>query len=54
MNLNNYAENLKRNIIINLLTDVKRKMMEDTVFVMKAKLHTLNALHKLNRFKIIF
>ena len=45
MNLNNYAENIwKKIVIIFALIDLKRETKEDTVFVMKVKTHILNVL----------
>ena len=43
MNSKKYAENVvKVNLINYVLIDLKRKIKEDTVFVMKAKTHILN------------
>ena len=50
MNLNSYAESfVKRNIINFVLTDLKREIKEDTVFVMKSKTNISNVLRKQTR-----
>ena len=44
MSSSNYAGNLgKRNLVIYILIDLKRKMKEDIVFAMKEDTHILNA-----------
>ena len=51
MNLKNYVENHgKRILIIFVLIDLKRKIKEDIVFVMKAKTLILNVFLKRNLF----
>ena len=51
MNLKYYAENRGKRIIITfVLIDLKGKIKEDIVFVMKAKTILLNVFHKRNLF----
>ena len=51
MNLINCVENNgKKNIFIFVLTDLKRGIEKDIVFVIKAKPHIENAFQKLNIF----
>ena len=48
MNFSNYVENpRKKNIIIFVLIDIKRKIKEGNLFVMRAKTLILNVLLKL-------
>ena len=51
MILNNYvADRVKGIIIMFVLIDQKREIMEHTVFVMKPKTHKLNAFQNRNLF----
>ena len=51
MKLNNYLESHGERIVnMFVLIDPKTEIREDTVFVMKAKLHIQNALLKRNLF----
>ena len=60
MNIKNFAVSPVKTSIIFILIDLKRKMGEDVVFVMKAKRHISNVLWKQNHFsfsnlmKVIF
>ena len=52
MNSNNCAKKVgERNINNYALTDLRRQIFEDIVFVMKAETHTLNALMRRNSLK---
>ena len=51
MNSKIYEENHgKSNMIIFVITDLKREIKEDIVFVMKAKIHVQNTFQKRNIF----
>ena len=54
MNLKNYAENHGMKIkTIFVMTDLKREIKKDVLFVMKVKIHIKNALQKRNLFDYI-